>query len=83
MSFVVELKDNLVMNGPVILKLTHPDESVQEHKEDLNKMPTNQWIGLRVGEFNNVVKCGCDQIVKFSLNGNDGTTWKKGLGAVC
>lgn len=78
-DFVVELKDNLVMNGPVTLKLTRPDGSVQEHKEDLNKKPTNQWIGLRVGEFNNGLKCGCDQNVKFSLNGNDGTTWKKGL----
>ncbi|MDR5387532.1 hypothetical protein RHP06_25615, partial [Salmonella enterica subsp. enterica serovar Typhimurium] len=58
-DFVVELKDNLVMNGPVTLKLTRPDGSSEEHKEDLEKKPKNEWIRLKVGEFRNGLECGC------------------------
>ena len=75
---MVELKDNLVMHGPVTLKLTRPDGSSEEHNEDLEKKPKNEWIRLKVGEFTNGLGCGTQE-VKFSLNGNDGTTWKKGL----
>ncbi|WOG85477.1 hypothetical protein DCAR_0104666 [Daucus carota subsp. sativus] len=77
--FVVELSDNLCMNGPVTLKLTCPNGTTEEHKEYLETMPKNTLVGLRVGEFCNTAACGCENTVKFSMNGCDGTTWKTGL----
>ncbi|WOG85470.1 hypothetical protein DCAR_0104659 [Daucus carota subsp. sativus] len=76
--FVVELSDNLCMNGPVTLKLTRPNRTTEEHKEDLETKPKNTLVGLKVGEFINSA-CGCENTVKFSMNGCDGTTWKTGL----
>nr|AAM62133.1 phloem protein 2-2 [Apium graveolens Dulce Group] len=76
--FVVELNSNPCMNGPVTLKLTRPNGSPEEHKEDLQTKPRNKWVGLKVGEFTNTAS-GCDNTVKFSMNGCDGTTWKTGL----
>ncbi|KAK1384489.1 Phloem protein 2-2 [Heracleum sosnowskyi] len=77
--FVMELSDNLCMNGPVTLKLTSPNGSTVEHKEDLQTKPRNTWVGLKVGEFD-IPACGCsDNTVKFSMNGCDETTWKTGL----
>lgn len=76
--FVVELDCNPRMNGPVTLKLTRPDGTTEEHKEDLQTKPKNTWVGLKVGEFANTA-CGCNHTVKFSMNGCDGTTWKTGL----
>ncbi|WOG85473.1 hypothetical protein DCAR_0104662 [Daucus carota subsp. sativus] len=78
----VELSDNLCMNGPVTLKLTRPNGTTEEHKEDLTTKPKNTLVGLKVGEFCNTAPCGCENIVKFSMNGCDGTTWKTGLTVV-
>nr|XP_017216068.1 PREDICTED: uncharacterized protein PHLOEM PROTEIN 2-LIKE A4-like [Daucus carota subsp. sativus] len=79
----VELSDNLCMNGPVTLKLTRPNGTTEEHKEDLKTKPTNTLVGLKVGEFCNTGACGCENTdVKFSMNGCDGTTWKTGLTVV-
>ncbi|WOG85471.1 hypothetical protein DCAR_0104660 [Daucus carota subsp. sativus] len=78
----VELSDNLCMNGPVTLKLTRPNGTTEEHKEDLKTKPKNTLVGLKVGEFCNTGACGCENTVKFSMNGCDGTTWKTGLTVV-
>ena len=83
MYLAVELSDNLCMNGPVTLKLTRPNGTTEEHKEDLKTKPTNTLVGLKVGEFCNTGACGCENTdVKFSMNGCDGTTWKTGLTVV-
>lgn len=66
------------MNGKVTLKLTRPDGRTVVTREDLQKFSKNTWVGVKVGEFTTNART-CNRIVKFSMNGSDGTTWKTGL----
>ena len=79
--FCVELSDNLCMHGRVTLKLTRPNGTTEEHKEDLETKPKNTLVGLKVGEFI-YSDCECESTGKFSMNGCDGATWMTGLTVV-
>lgn len=62
---------------PVNLRLTLPDGSKQEHKENLMEKPRGRWIEIVIGEFMaSQDKCG---EIECSLYEYQGGKWKKGL----
>lgn len=77
-AFVVMLKDPAYgWEVPVNLRLTFPDGSKQEHKQNLMEKPRGQWIEIGVGEFMaSQEKLG---EIDFSLYEYEGGKWKKGL----
>ncbi|GKV36871.1 hypothetical protein SLEP1_g44957 [Rubroshorea leprosula] len=77
-AFVVMLEDPACgWEVPVNIKLTLPNGSKQEHKEDLIAKPRGQWIEIPVGEFKtpptNAGK------IEFSMYEYEGGNWKTGL----
>ncbi|KAA8544785.1 hypothetical protein F0562_019511 [Nyssa sinensis] len=76
--FVVMLKDPAYgWEVPVILRLTLPDGSTQEHKENLMEKPRGRWIEIPVGEFRTTAEKVGD--IGISLCGSEGGNWKRGL----
>lgn len=75
--FIVKLKDPAYgWEDPVNLRLTLPDGSRQEHKENLMEKPRGKWIEIPAGEFKSSEKVGQ---IEFSLYEYEGGKWKKGL----
>ncbi|MFX9845290.1 PP2 domain-containing protein, partial [Acinetobacter baumannii] len=75
--FVVKLNGSA--NGwevPVNVKLTLPDGTTQEHKENLATKPKDQWFEIRAGSFKASAKGG-EMVV--SIYEFEGGKWKKGL----
>ncbi|KAL0352691.1 UNVERIFIED_CONTAM: protein PHLOEM PROTEIN 2-LIKE A1 [Sesamum angustifolium] len=76
--FVLKLKDTAYgWEVPVNLRLTLPDGSRQEHKENLKEKPRGQWIEIPAGEFNTSDKKIGE--IEFSLYEYEGGKWKRGL----
>ncbi|KAL0442338.1 UNVERIFIED_CONTAM: protein PHLOEM PROTEIN 2-LIKE A1 [Sesamum latifolium] len=76
--FVLKLKDTAYgLEVPVNLRLTLPDGSRQEHKENLKEKPRGQWIEIPAGEFNTSDKKIGE--IEFSLYEYEGGKWKRGL----
>ncbi|KAG8385123.1 hypothetical protein BUALT_Bualt03G0009000 [Buddleja alternifolia] len=76
--FVVQLKDSAYgWEVPVNLRLTLPDGSRQEQKQNLMAKPRGQWIEIPAGEF----KASTDKAgeMEFSLYEYEGGKWKRGL----
>lgn len=62
---------------PVNLRLTLPDGSKQEHKENLMEKPRGSWIEIVIGEFMASHDKGGE--IECSLYEYQGGKWKKGL----
>lgn len=62
---------------PVNFRLTLPNGSKQQHKENLKEKPKGEWLRIPVGEF----KASPENVgeIEFSLYEYDGGSWKKGL----
>ncbi|KAL7089674.1 hypothetical protein ACP275_13G198600 [Erythranthe tilingii] len=77
-SFVVKLKDPAYgWENPVNLRLTLPDGSKQEHKENLMEKPRGKWIEITAGELKSSAEKAGE--MEFSLYEYEGGKWKKGL----
>lgn len=76
--FVVMLKDPAYgWEIPVNLRLTLPDGSKQEHKENLMEKPRGKWIEIPAGEIKSSTEKTGE--MEFSLYEYEGGKWKKGL----
>ncbi|KAK4440334.1 protein PHLOEM PROTEIN 2-LIKE A1 [Sesamum alatum] len=76
--FVLQLKDTAYgWEVPVNLRLTLPDGSRQQHRENLMEKPRGQWIEIPVGEFNTSDKKIGE--IEISLYEYEGGKWKRGL----
>ena len=76
--FVVMLKDPAYgWEVPVNLRLTLPDGSKQEHKENLMEKPRGRWIEIVIGEFMALQDKPGE--IECSLFEYEGGKWKKGL----
>ncbi|KAA8544784.1 hypothetical protein F0562_019512 [Nyssa sinensis] len=76
--FVVMLKDPAYgWEVPVNLRLTLPDGSTQEHKENLMEKPRGRWIEIPVGEFRTTAEKVGE--IEISLYEYEGGKWKRGL----
>lgn len=62
---------------PVNLRLTLPDGSKQEHKENLMEKPRGRWIEIPAGEIKSSTEKTGE--MEFSLYEYEGGKWKKGL----
>ncbi|KAL8107553.1 lectin-like [Apium graveolens] len=62
---------------PVNLRLTRPDGSKQEHKENLMEKPRGRWIEIVIGEF--MASQEKSGEIECSLYEYQGGKWKKGL----
>ncbi|KMS96714.1 hypothetical protein BVRB_8g200190 [Beta vulgaris subsp. vulgaris] len=62
---------------PVNFRLTLPNGSKQEHKENFKEKPKGEWLRIPVGEF----KASPENVgeIEFSLYEYQGGSWKKGL----
>lgn len=95
MYFIVNLKNNVRMNGEVTLKLTRPDGRLLRNNyyssyRRFSIAPLVKKVDLEKNYPRNEwvgLKVGeftpnrytKDKTFKFSINGGDGTTWKTGL----
>ncbi|XP_042025220.1 protein PHLOEM PROTEIN 2-LIKE A1-like [Salvia splendens] len=76
--FVVMLKDPAYgWEDPVNLRLTLPDGTRQERKENLMEKPRGRWIDIPVGEFKSSTEKTGE--MEFSLYEYEGGKWKRGL----
>lgn len=76
--FVVKLKDPAYgWEVPVNLRLTLPDGSRHEHKENLMEKPRGKWIEIAAGNFKASAEKAGD--MEFSLYEYEGGEWKRGL----
>ncbi|GER41003.1 phloem protein 2-A1 [Striga asiatica] len=76
--FVLKLKDPAYgWELPVNVRLTLPDGSKQEHKENLLEKPRGKWFEMTAGEF----KSSSEKLgeIEFSIYEYEGGEWKKGL----
>lgn len=77
-AFVIMLRDPAYgWEVPVNVRLTLPDGTKQEHKENLMKKPRGEWIEIPAGEF--VTWPEKTGEIKFSIYENQGGEWKRGL----
>ncbi|KAJ0966316.1 hypothetical protein J5N97_027454 [Dioscorea zingiberensis] len=76
--FIVKMKElSYGWYIPVNLRLSFEDGVVQQHKENLQELPREEWRELKVGEImNNGEK---SKEVEFSLFEYEGGQWKRGL----
>ncbi|KZV42513.1 hypothetical protein F511_38538 [Dorcoceras hygrometricum] len=77
-TFIVKLNEPIYgWEVPVNIRLTLPDGSRQEHKENLMEKPRGRWIQIPVGE----VKASAEKVgeMEFSLYEYEGGQWKRGL----
>ncbi|CAA0832234.1 Protein PHLOEM PROTEIN 2-LIKE A1 [Striga hermonthica] len=76
--FVLKLKDPAYgWELPVNVRLTLPDGSKQEHKENLLEKPRGKWLEITAGEFrSSPEKLG---EIEFSIYEYEGGIWKRGL----
>ncbi|KAJ0082227.1 hypothetical protein Patl1_11866 [Pistacia atlantica] len=63
-------------NHPVNLKLTLPNQTPMEQKQDLSKLPENKWSDVPVGVFS--TNCGMTGDMEISMY-EHGSQWKKGI----
>lgn len=76
--FVVMIEEaSYGLEDPVKLKLVSPVEEVHERREKLQDKPKNQWLELRVGDFENP-RDGSGEI-QFSLSEYKDARWMNGL----
>ncbi|XP_073056175.1 lectin-like [Primulina eburnea] len=76
--FIVKLNEPVYgWEVPVNLRLTLPDGSRQEHKENLMEKPRGRWIQIPAGE----VRASAEKVgeMEFSLYEYEGGQWKRGL----
>lgn len=77
-TFVVMLKDPAYgWEVPVKFRLTLPDGSKQEDKQNLMEKMRGQWVEMVVGEF--IASEGKNGEIEFSMYEYEGGKWKKGL----
>ncbi|GFQ04829.1 protein phloem protein 2-like a9 [Phtheirospermum japonicum] len=77
-AFILKLKDPAYgWQVPVNLRLTLPDGTKQERKENLMEKPREKWIEISAGEF----KSSAEKVgeIEISLFEYEGGIWKKGL----
>lgn len=76
--FVVMLKDPAYgWEDPVNVRLTLPDGSRQERKENLMEKPRGRWIDIPAGEIKSSTEKTGE--MEFSLYEYEGGKWKRGL----
>ncbi|KAJ0081264.1 hypothetical protein Patl1_11847 [Pistacia atlantica] len=63
-------------NHPVNLKLTLPNQTPMEHKQDLSILPENKWSYVPVGVFS--TNYGMTGDMEISMY-EHGSQWKKGI----
>lgn len=77
-AYLIKLEDSSSgWQVPVNFRLTLPNGSKQERKENLNRRPREDWIRLPVGEFETSMENQGE--IEFSLHECEGGNWKKGL----
>ncbi|KAJ8446587.1 hypothetical protein Cgig2_019740 [Carnegiea gigantea] len=77
-AYLIKLEDSSTgWQVPVNFRLTLPNGSKQERKENLNRRPREEWIRIPIGEFETSMENQGE--IEFSLHECEGGKWRKGL----